>query len=413
MTAVNVLINLSALVTGPLQARLLGPHGRGELALIMVVTSFAPTIVGLGLGSFLAREISQSDRRGVLLGTVTALSIGLGLFGALWAYPVSRLLGRGREEVEMLLLVGLLLLPIGVAALNLQGAYWGLERWWWFNVMRALPVFLVALAYVVLALLDAFTVVSAALAVFVTAIVVQVGLAPLMRSTTGWGFDLKLAKRALAFGAKANAATLASQGNTRVDQLLVATLVGARELGFYVVAATLATATLIVSQALNYMVVPMVASGDEQAVRRILRMTLTLMMLAAIVLAAVAAPATHLLFGARYEPSVDVARILCFGSIFVAGKGIVGAALVGCGRPGEPAIVEVATFLVLIPALVVIVPASGAQGAAAVVTLAAALGFAALVLRARTWLRGRLREYLVPTTADVGWLVAACRRRWL
>jgi O-antigen/teichoic acid export membrane protein len=411
ITAVNVLINLSALVTGPLQARLLGPQGRGELALIMVVTGFAPIVVSLGMSSFLAREITRTARRGVLLGTVAALSLALGVFGALWAYPVSRLFGDGHQEVQTLILVGLLVLPISVIGANLHGAYWGLEQWRRFNAMRSLPVLLTAIAYVALALLGAFTVVSAALAAFTAAMLGLLVLVPLLRTTVGWGFDRDVARRAIGFGAKANAATLASQGTVRIDQLFVATLAGTRQLGFYVVAATLAGATLIVSQALNYMVVPMVATGDHRAVRRILRITLALMTLAAIAIAGAAGPLVELVFGDRYEASVDVARILCAGAVFVAGKGIVSAALVGRGRPGEPAIVEVATFAALIPALLLVVPAAGVTGAAAVVTLAAGAGFAALVVRARRWLGGGLVEYLLPTSADAGWLIAAARRR--
>jgi len=412
LTAVNLAINVLTLATGPLQARLLGPQGRGELALVMVVTGLAPAIVTLGLGSFLAREISQTRERGVLLGTVIVLSTALGLIGALCAYPVSGLFAHG-GEVQTLILVGLLTLPVTVVGLNLSGAYWGEERWRLYSAMRVLVPLLIVCSYIVLAVIGAFTVVSAAATIFVAGFVAMLPLWTLLRSTRGWGFSRDLARRGLAFGAKASIAGIANQGNVRADQLFVASLVSARELGFYVVAATLATATLLVSQALNLIVVPMVATGDHQAVRRILRITLAFMTLAAIALAVAAAPLVRLLFGATFGPSVGPAQILCFASIFIAGKGIVSAALVGHGRPGETAVVESATFAILVAAMLLVVPEYGANGAAAVVVMTSAAGFGVLALRTRTWFGGSLVDYLVPTAADIGWLRSAVRKRGL
>jgi O-antigen/teichoic acid export membrane protein len=408
LAAVNLAINLLSLVTGPLQARLLGPQGRGELALVLVVTGYAP-VIGLSLGSFLAREITRTSERGVLLGTVALLSAALGTLGALCAYPVSRLFGDG--DVQALIFAGLLLLPVGVVGVNLHGAYWGEERWRLHSLMRVISPVAIVCCYIVLALAGAFTVVGAALTVFFAGVLAMLPLWPLLRCTRGWGFDRKVARRGLAFGAKVSVAGAASQGNVRVDQLFVASLVSTRELGFYVVAGTLATATLLVSQALNLMVVPMVATGDHHGVRRILRITLALMLVAAIVLAVASAPLIHLIFGPAYDESVLPAQILCVGSVFVAGKGIVTAALVGHGRPGETAVVEVATFGLLVGTMLLVVPGYGAPGAAVVVMLTAAAGFAVLVLRTRRWLGGALGEYVVPSAADVRWLTTTIRNR--
>jgi O-antigen/teichoic acid export membrane protein len=408
LTAVNLAINALALVTGPLQARLLGPQGRGELALVLVVTGFAP-VVGLSLGAFLAREITRTRERGVLLGTVVVLSAGLGAFGSVCAYPVSRLFGHG--DVQTLIFAGLLTLPVGVVGLNLHGAYWGEERWKLHSAMRLISPLVIVCGYVVLALLDAFTVVTAAVTVFAASALTMLPLWPLVRSTRSWGFDRDVARRALSFGAKVNVGGIASQGNVRVDQIFVASLISTRELGFYVVAATLATATLLVSQALNQIVVPMVATGDQRFVPRILRITLALMIIVAVTLAAATTPLIHVLFGPEYDASVRPAQILCFASVFIAGKGIATAALLGHGRPGETAIIEITTFATLVGTMLLVVPAYGATGAAVVVMFTAAAGLGVLVLRTRRWLGGGLAEYLVPTADDLRWLTLAIGNR--
>src|SRR5262245_3477820 len=182
------------LATGPLQARLLGPQGRGELALVLVVTGLAPAILALGLGAFLARELSRGQRRGVVLGTVTGLSLALGGLGALFAYPLSRLFADGDPQVQALIFAGLLLLPIGVAGANLSGAYWGEENWRGWSAMRLLVPSLIVVFYVGLWLVDEFTVVSASVAVFAASVIGLLPVAPLLRGVRDWRFDRRVAR---------------------------------------------------------------------------------------------------------------------------------------------------------------------------------------------------------------------------
>jgi O-antigen/teichoic acid export membrane protein len=313
--------------------------------------------------------------------------------------------------VQTLIFVGLLTLPVGVAGANLAGAYWGDENWRRFSAMRLLVPGLVVAAYVALALLDAFTVVSASVTVFAAGMLGLLPLTPLLRSVRDWRFDRRLARTALTFGGKFNLSGIAAQGSQRADQLLIAALVSTSGLGLYVVAASLASATLVVAQALQLMVMPIAATGDHLAVRRILRATLAAMTLAAVVLAAAAGPLVELLFGQEFGESAALARILCFGAVFTAGKLVVSAALTGHGRPGETAVVEVATLAALIPALALVIPRFGADGAAVVVVIAAVVGFAVLVARAWHWLGGTPAEYLMPTRADIAWLVRVRRDR--
>jgi hypothetical protein len=61
--------------------------------------------------------------------------------------------------------------------------------------------------------------------------------------------------------------------------------------------------------------------------------------------------------------------------------------------------------------MLLVVPAYGAPGAAVLVVLTAAAGLALLLLRTRTWMGGRLVEYLLPTAADVRWLARSMRNR--
>jgi enterobacterial common antigen flippase len=410
LTAVHVLVNVLSLATGPLQARLLGPEGRGQLALVLVVTSTAQATLTLGLGTFVAREISQGRDQRDVLGTVAALSLGLGILGAVCAYPVSRLFGEA-EFVHNLILAAMLALPLTVVGGNLLGVFWGDEDWVAFSANRLLVPGLTVVFYLVLWALGSFTVISASIAVFAASVLAFVPLWRVVRGAGGWSFDRGVAREALSFGGRFSVSGIAAQSNQRADQFVIAAVLSTRELGFYVVAASLATATTIVSQALYLVMVPLVATGDTDTGRRIVRATLAAMLLAAVVVALLAGPLMTFLFGAEFASSADLARILVFGAVFVACKSVITGTLVGAGHPGEVAIAEVATLALLVPALVLVVPSLGVEGAAATVGVVTALNFLALVLRARHWLGGTVRDYLVVSREDAGWVTRRLLRR--
>src|SRR4051794_38316250 len=79
ITAVNVGVLLAGFITGPIQARALGPSGRGELAAIIVPVTLAPFIFGLGLDSYVARAAARRSGVGRAVGSSALLAIGAGL----------------------------------------------------------------------------------------------------------------------------------------------------------------------------------------------------------------------------------------------------------------------------------------------------------------------------------------------
>lgn len=69
LTGLNALLMLLALVTGPVQARVLGPDGRGEIAVILTVLMLAPILLDFGLSDYVARERARGRSLGTVLGT--------------------------------------------------------------------------------------------------------------------------------------------------------------------------------------------------------------------------------------------------------------------------------------------------------------------------------------------------------
>jgi len=117
------------LITAPLQARALGPDGRGMLAAIMVPVSLAPWVAGLGLGVFAMREAARGRSSGELIGTIGAASMLPGAIVVLLAVPIASFFSDGRDTVFTFLLIGLLLVPVALLADILWRVATGLEQW--------------------------------------------------------------------------------------------------------------------------------------------------------------------------------------------------------------------------------------------------------------------------------------------
>jgi O-antigen/teichoic acid export membrane protein len=186
----------------------------------------------------------------------------------------------------------------------------------------------------------------------------------------------------------------------------MAGIVPASELGQYVVAVTLASFGMVVVTALNYAVLPTVASGARHAVQPVLRLTLWGIGLVSIALAILAPLVIPLLFGARFAESVPLAQILTLGTPFLAGNAVLTSAFVGDGRPGETAVAETLAAAFTVPALILLLPTYGATAAAMTSVVAYGVSFTFLLYRARRFFGGSFSAFLFPRYADLATIAA-------
>jgi O-antigen/teichoic acid export membrane protein len=412
LTAVGAVTSALALITGPLQARLLGPTGRGELAVVLLVTGVAPFIFGLGLNVFVAREVASGAHIPTLFGTTTLIGLCLGALGFAVALPTARLVDAGSAVVHTLLLVGFALLPVAIAGQTLMGYLWGREQWRLLSLARLLSQLCFALALVIHALVGEFSVTSVALSAFAIGVIACAPVAPLLTSVRSWRGDRTTTVRALRFGVKATASTLANQGNQRLDQLLIAGFVSTRDLGLYVVAVTLSTVGLIVVTAINYIVLPAVARGSRHSIKPVLRLTLAGITATSVGVAAAAPFVVPFLFGEAFRESVPLVQVLALGTVFLAGVNVLTSGLVADNRPGEAAWAEGLALIVTVVTLTLLLPRVGTMGAAIASVLAYGASFAFLLQRTRHHFGGSALEYLIVRRADlaqVGGVIASRR----
>jgi O-antigen/teichoic acid export membrane protein len=128
LAAANLAMAAVTVLTAPLQARVLGPAGRGELAAILVPLGLAPVILSIGLGTYGFRNAALGARVGTLVGTLGSLLFLLGVLGAALGPLVGEFVANGRPVVETWVIVGFAL-PIGLLNIFWRTSPAALERW--------------------------------------------------------------------------------------------------------------------------------------------------------------------------------------------------------------------------------------------------------------------------------------------
>ncbi len=410
LTGVNGVLVLLALITGPVQARVLGPDGRGELAAIITVLVLAPVILDFGLADFVTRERARRGPSGRVLGTAIPLALAFSLIGVAVAWPLGELIGQGRDVVEGFVRLSLLMMPVFVFGWMVIGVARGAQR---FEVIRRWQLIGAGgsgVGILGLAAVRELTVSSAVIATMAmntTALAVSL---PVLRGAGPWRLDRRIVRPALAFGARSWLAALSAVGNHRLDQAALAVVVSSAELGHYAVAASLtAIASGFVGAVMTAML-PRVAQEGGAAVPRIVRVSVLILAVSLALLTAVSPMAVPLLFGSEFDEAIPLVAILAVATLLMGVSAVIGSALQGVGRPQDFARPQILGLVITIAGLALMLGPLEAIGAAVVSCVAYAVVLAGTVRAATRAFATTSTMLLLPRRDDVRWLVTRLRR---
>jgi O-antigen/teichoic acid export membrane protein len=209
------------------------------------------------------------------------------------------------------------------------------------------------------------------------------------------------------FGMKAHAGRILLVGNYRLDQWLVGTMAGSRELGLYSVAVAWSEGLFFLPTALVSVQRPdLVRATPREAARQTIAVfrvgaVITAFLAGALVLAAPLLCGT--IFGSAFAGSEDMLRVLAIGGFGIVALKLFGQALTAQRKPMlETAAISVAFCLGLALDLLLI-PNHGGMGASVAATVAYSVGGIAVVLIFARALGARLGEF-VPRRSDAALL---------
>jgi O-antigen/teichoic acid export membrane protein len=368
-------------LSGVLVARALGPADRGYMAIVIWVPSLVALVGSMGLPIastyFVARspESAHSIARKLivpaLLQTAIGVPITLGALVAVLSGEPARVISAGL--VATALVPAVLAQTYGLALLQ------GQRRFRAFNVLRVVPASLYSIAVLgafIAGLHSLFqiTVATTAASVVAAGLIIVVLLRGLFPRGDIAAAEVPSRSQLTRFGLKGLFGSVLPVEDFRLDQAAVALFLNPVSLGFYVVAQAFVNLPRFVAQGVGGIAYPSVAGHrDPRLARRSLWRHFALgagLALGAVTVLEIAVPnLISLFFGAAFSEAVPIARILLIGAFCLSARRVLADGVRGAGYPTLGTIAEAASWMILLPAMVVLAPLFGAEGVALAVTV--------------------------------------------
>ena len=378
-------------ISGVLVARGLGPEDRGYAALLIVVSGVCYLLGSIGLPSavtyYIARDPGNTraivrSLRGVGAVQVAAtLCLQVVILAIVVRDDPDRV--RVAAAVSLLLAPGLFFFGYGLAVLQ------GQQRFAALNVLRTFPT--AAYVFGVLALFathsaDLVRVMCVwSLASFVGGML-ALGAALLRLQAVAPSDSPPPSRAELSkFGLKGFLSFYSPVDVFRLDQAVVGLFLTPVALGLYVVAQAFTGVPRVVAYSIGLVAYPRVASESRPRAARAVMWKywffgVAVSALAVGVLVVLADVLVRILYGTEFDGAAPIARILLVGTFFMAARRVLTDCINGLGHPGLGTVAEVSSWIVLVPAVALLLPTMGAAGIA--LALAISWAFSLLLLLA-------------------------------
>lgn len=394
----NVFILTVNVGTGIITARLLGPVGRGEQAVMGLWVQFLAYALTLGLPSALLynlrrhpEEASRLFFAALLLGTLAGFAAtGVGVVF------IPYLLSEGYSpEVVGYARWFMIAAPVVLLNLILMYVLRAREEFGTYNAVRYLQPLLTLFGLIFLAFAGLLTPLSATLAYVLP--VVPVFLYMLVRLWRIYRPTFGGTRRALrdltSYGLRSYGADVTGVLSSELDRALVAVFLGPAAMGLYVVALSFSRMLDVFQSAVVSVIFPKAMGRSQEEVVALIgrgaRVSGAVTFLAAAGIALLGPWAMSVVYGRQFLGAVPVLRFLLLVVALSGVTWILCQAFMVLGRPGFVTVVQVAGLGLTVVLLPVLVPRYGLEGAglalliSTAVRLALALASFPLVLKVR------------------------------
>ena len=409
----NVVIGIIGVLSGIAAARILGPHGRGELAAIQIWPSVAGTLALVGLPEAVVYFTARNeDRSGKFLGSAMTLAVLLAIPTMVVTWLAMPLLLRAQSDAVVAASRWYLLIVVayvfsGIPLFSLRGKR-DFRLW---NIMRIIPAAGWLAVLLISRLLSSVAPQSLAFRylTFLLALGFPVVVWVQHRLSTRLEVDSSTWKPMLAFGLPTALASVPGILNLRLDQMVMASTLSPERLGLYATAVAWASAVQPLAAAVGTVLFPRVATerdSENRAARLQEGVRLGVLVAGSLgIVIAIATPvALPIAFGPTFAPVVPVAMVLVLASSIWSVNGVLEEGLRGLGRPRYVLLAQTLGIVLIIPALVLLLPAFGIMGAAiasvvayaAVMVMLTSLAGRAAGVTAGTLLRPRFPRAIAP-----------------
>lgn len=401
-------------VNGILVARLLGPAGKGEYYLLILL----PTTMMILLQFGLPQAFAFFSARGQVAGLVAksfALTALLSLVGFAIVFVLLPLLESAilhGVSVDLVILA-FLVLPLLLQAPLSAAIVIGRQAVRWYAAVKlSQPLITTVLLVISLGVLGQG--VAGAIGVFVlVAAINTVGfiVAAVRVGRTVPGARGAPFREIVSYGLRFYPGSLSGFFSYRTDAFLIAFLLAdpTEALGYYSMSVALAEMIFLFPSAVATIFFPHVAgSAREDSDRQVPLVSRVTLLLSGVVALLLIPCAVVLIWAVlpAFGPSIAPFLVLLPGVVALSGARVVGGYVTGIGRPGINSIVSVVALVVNVVANLILIPRIGIVGAAVASLISYTLSSLLLTGVAARVSNTPLTAFWIPRAEDVRYMVA-------
>ena len=382
-------------LNGLLLARLLGPAGRGQYALLILVPSVATVIFNFGVSSANAYFVSSGRVKAEkMLGISLLLTVILGGTGILLMNVLApvywKLYPTVSHPLFRVVSVGVFFMLLFNYIITIFQGRTDFRRFNGMNVLNPLIFLLAFLGLVMVFQLNLRGAVIAFLSGYAAAALA--GLVVLLKTVRP---DFRISgpdvKKLFGFSAHVAVGEIVTFLNYRFDMFLVGYFLSPKAVGFYAVAVLIAETLWYLSSSVGNVLLPSFGSMDKDARAALLQKTLHHILWISIfmilILFLMDKWIINSLFGRAFLPSVTALRGLYFGVIALSLAKIISSYILAEGKPNVTKNIAIAGFTLNILLNIWWIPKIGILGAA----LASSIAYAVMAGFDFYWLKRNIR----------------------
>lgn len=373
-----------AMATSAITARVLGPEGRGQLSLALLLPGMLQLFLGLGLN---VANVYYAGSERIAVGKLTANSVLFALLGTAVgaALVLVLMLSGGLHSLVpgvpyKFLLVGLIALPLALLNSQLSAILQGLQR---ISVLNILGFAQSALTLPLMALLviGMRWSVPGALAATLSAQAIILIATTWCLHREGGRFRPKwnpeVVKPTVQFGVKGYVGNLLQFFNYRLDTFIVNFYIGAMGVGIYGVAVALAELLWQLPNAAGFVLFPKAANSSHATMNRftprVLAIVVAVTTLGALGLAVFGKLAIRIIYSGAFLDAYAPLLVLLPGVVLLGAAKILANDIAGRGYPQYNSTISGLSLVLTVALDFALIPRMGVIGASLASTVSYSL----------------------------------------
>ena len=397
-SAVSILYSITSLLVGIISsiliARSLGPAGKGELAILLLVPSILVTFGNMGINTSIIYYLGKKKYElPEVAGNILSFSLILGAmllacFAVFYLFAYNYLFINTKP---FLLFPLVIILPIQLLTGYCLTVFLGIKKIILYSSLAIFNTFSCFGLTILMLFGFKLGVAGIVLSVILSSILFLMIVLIFISRFTALSFRLNrsLLKDYLTFGMIAHIGNAAMYLTYRSDMFLVNYFLDLTSVGLYSLGVSIAELLLIFAGSIAVVLFPRIASmekgegGEETA--KVARNVIFLAFLGSIFLVVIGKYLIHVLYGSAFLPAYYPFLILLPGIIVLSGSKILATYISGKGKPHICTTISIFALLLNVSLNIYFIPLWGIRGAAFTSTLAYSVHFL-LFLTAFTWI---------------------------